>query len=123
MSEKSYVGMCDCFFCGEPKELLLDRRLRNSLPKHAVYDKYPCDKCAEWMKQGVMFISIRDGEEQSENPYRTGKLSVIRDEAIRRMPIDEALKAHILKARVCFIEDAIWERFGFGSRIVCNERM
>lgn len=111
MNELSHVGMSTCFFCGEVKEIVLDRRLRNTLPRQACYNHEPCDKCKKLMEQGVMFISVRDGE-GSENPYRTGKLCVVKDEAVRRWPLDEPLKADILRKRVCFIEDSVWQRIG-----------
>ena len=110
---KSYVGLSDCFFCGESKEVLLDRRLHNSLPHRAVYNREPCPKCKALMAQGVMFISVRDGEPQSDNPYRSGRLCVIKEDAVQRMPVDEAMKAQLLKTRVCFIEDAVWQKLGF----------
>lgn len=113
-SEKSYVGMSNCFFCGEPKEILLDRRMRNTLPHSAVYNKQPCDKCASLMTLGVIFISVRDGEPQTDNPYRTGKFCVIKEEVVKRLPVNSPeLLAGILKARVCFLEDAVWEKLGF----------
>jgi hypothetical protein len=120
--EKSYVGMMTCFYCGEPSGILLDRRLRNTLPRQAVYDREPCDKCKSLLSQGVMFISVRDGEPKSDNPYRTGKLSVIRDDAVKRMPIDEELKKLILKSRVCFIPDEVWAKLGFPTENIDNTK-
>jgi hypothetical protein len=38
-TNKSYVGMANCFLCGEVKHLLIDRRLKNTLSQNAVYDK------------------------------------------------------------------------------------
>lgn len=112
----SYVGLSDCFFCGESKEVLLDRRLYNTLPHRAVYNHEPCDKCKELMTQGVMFISVRNGEQPSNNPFRTGKMCVIKDDAVRRMPVSPELLESTLKKRVCFIEDAVWEKLGFPTK-------
>lgn len=110
--EKSYVGMSDCYICGKPKELLLDKRLRNVLPKNAVYDKEPCAECKTHMQIGVILIGVRDGEQQSDNPYRSGHFFVVKDDAIKRMPMDEKLKADILKKRIVFIEESVLKRFG-----------
>lgn len=110
--DKSYVGMANCFICGEAKHLLLDRRLKNSLPQSAIYDKEPCDKCKEIMEQGVLFIGVRDGEQESDNPYLTGQIIGIKEEAVKNMPINEELKKDILKRRACFIEEAVLKSFG-----------
>jgi hypothetical protein len=111
--EKSYVGMSDCFICGKPKEILLNKYLKDTLPRNAVYDKEPCNECKEWMKKGVIVIGVRDGEPQSDNPYRTGQFFVVKDDAIKRMPMDEKLKADILKKRIVFIEESVLRKFGF----------
>jgi len=116
VEDKSYVGMRTCFFCGEVKDLILDRRLKNSLPKEACYDKEPCDKCKGYMNQGIIFISIRDGEPQSDNPFRTGRWFVVKEEAVRRMPLNADLLEHILKKRITFVEDKVLDAMGFPKK-------
>jgi hypothetical protein len=73
------------------------------------------------MKIGVILISIRDGEaakgEEAQrldpkaipNPYRTGRVCVIRNEAAQRLfkPNHSALKF-----RWCFVEDGAWKKWG-----------
>lgn len=54
---KSYVGTSVCFFCSEPKEVLLDRRLKNTLEQNMLLDLVPCDKCKELMELGIILIS------------------------------------------------------------------
>lgn len=105
--EKSHVGMATCFICGEVKHLLLDRRLRNTLVRQACYDKEPCDKCKEYMENGTILISVRDGEEekQKDNPYRTGGWVVITKEAAERMFGENAPK-------IAFVEDELWDKIG-----------
>jgi hypothetical protein len=90
----------------EAKGILLDHRLKNSLPKLACYDKEPCDKCKEYMKQGIILISVRDGE-GGDNPYRTGGWTVIKEEAVRRM-----FKDVDLYKRVAFVHDSVWDMVG-----------
>ena len=109
--DKSHVGMMNCFLCNEPKGLLLDRRLKDSLPHSAVYDKEPCDKCKEHMKQGIIIISTRDGE-SGENPYRTGGWWVVKEEMIKRLIKPKALLNDVLKKRVLFMEDTICTKVG-----------
>ncbi len=117
MEDKSHVGMATCFVCGEVKHLLLDRRLKNSLPREACYDKEPCDKCKEHMKQGIIFISVLKGA-AGDNPYRTGRFFVVKEEAVKRMPIQEDLKVSILKSRISFVEDEVLDNLGFPKQEV-----
>jgi hypothetical protein len=66
------------------------------------------------MTKGVIVISVRDGEcdRERKNPYRTGGWVVLRDEAIRRLPVDSNLIETMLKNRFCFVEDEVWDRLG-----------
>lgn len=114
MSEKSYVGMTQCFWCGDTKnEILLDRRLKDSLPRKAVYDKEPCDKCRDWMTKGVILISV-DAEKSKhdpQNPYRTGGMAVITDEAVTKI-FDTKMANQLKEQRVGFLEDEAWRMLG-----------
>ena len=110
-AEKSHVGMSLCFFCNEPKEIFLDRRLEKSLPREAVYNHEPCDKCKEYMRQGIIVISVRDGENR-DNPYRTGGWWVIKEDALTNCIDDKKLQEDILLKRVVFIEDSVCQRIG-----------
>jgi len=111
MEERDFVGVDVCFVCGEPKGVLLDRRLKKSLPRKAVYNDEPCDKCKEIMKKGVIFIGVRDGEQDRKNPYRTGHFIGIKEEAIRKM-IKEPLLSKILKKRLCYVEKSVLVKLG-----------
>ena len=110
------VGMVNCFFCGEPKGIIMNTRLTKKNAKqikeihnHAI-DYEPCDKCKALMKQGIMFVSVRDGE-SGNNPYRTGKMCVIKEEAVKNM-VSPELYEHLKRVRFGFIEDSIWEQLG-----------
>ncbi len=109
--DKDFVGMSSCFFCGEVKELMLDRRLKKSFPKSACYNKEPCDNCKKVMKQGVLFIAVRDGEQGKENPYRTGQIIGLKEKAVKEV-ITEPLLSQILKSRVCFVELEVLKQMG-----------
>lgn len=103
-----------CYFCNKPKNevALLGAAYKGQAPMHLCIDKQPCEECAGWMTQGVIFCSVRDGE-SGENPYRTGKWCVIKAEAVERWhDLDPGKKEHILKARFCFIEDKVWATLG-----------
>lgn len=115
-TEKSFVGMSNCFICGEVKELLLDRRLKPSLPQSAVYNKEPCDKCKKIMKVGILFVGVKNGEyekaEDKNNPYRTGQIIGIKEDAFMQMPINKELKQEIFKKRLCYMEEDVLKQMG-----------
>lgn len=113
--EKDFVGMADCFLCGEPKYLVLDRRMKKTFPKSAVYDKEPCDKCEGFMQKGIILIGVRDGE-SGDNPYRTGKLWVVKEEVVKRLYGNSKYGRNILKSRVAFIEEAVYKKLGLDKK-------
>jgi len=105
-----------CFYCQKEKnELILagvaGRRIRreagaNTDARGLCFSKEPCDECKSIMEQGVIFISVKDGEHGSDNPYRTGGWCALTLEAAERMGID------IEKQRVFFIEDSMYDKIG-----------
>ena len=139
MNDLSYVGMTQCFLCGEDKDIVIDRRLRESLPRHVgVTDLEPCGKCKDFMKMGVIVVAY--DEEKTDfldtiklpNPenkhvpidtkmpnfHRTGGWWVVRDDAIERMipalGVDaEPILTQALKQRVLFLPDKVCEFLGF----------
>jgi hypothetical protein len=59
-----------CFFCMKDKnELILAGRLRDDAeaPRNMVWDMGPCDECDALMSQGVLMISVADGEMEKED--------------------------------------------------------
>ncbi len=99
-----------CFYCGEDKNMLiLAGRLPGDAeaPHRAVWDKEPCDKCQEHMKQGIILISVKEGSDH-DNPYRTGGWVVIKEEAFDRIFGAEYRE----KTRVCFVNDRSWDMIG-----------
>jgi hypothetical protein len=118
IQEKSYVGMAQCFFCNEDSVILLDRRLKNSLPMRVgVIDMTPCNKCADLMKKGIILISISNDttEEQMQgpmpNPYRTGGWCVVTQDAVERA-FDGKFREFAIEKRFLFINDEAWEHLG-----------
>lgn len=114
-----------CFFCGEAKGVILFGKIRGGPEYGTEYDREaprmvcinhePCDKCAEHMKLGVMLIQVRD-KDPSDNPYRTGVMCVLKDEAITRI-IQPELAAEILKKRVAFVLKDDWELLGLPTEV------
>lgn len=112
------VAIPTCFFCGRDKnEIIMNNTLtpfhkRKVEEDHGKYiDFQPCSECAEYMKQGIILVSIRDGE-KSKNPYRTGNYAVVKEEAIKNWIEDKDLAKRICQVRFCFIEDTTWDKIG-----------
>lgn len=127
--------MTTCFYCNELASILLvgsrtkkfkeiglakkDGEMNMNI---GVIDAKPCSQCERYMKQGVILISIRDGEETEmenakrekrlPNPYRTGGWAVVRDEFIQRVINPPELASQILKQRFCFVPDYAWDKLG-----------
>lgn len=97
-----------CFLCGKEKNeiALLGAAYKSEAPMHMCINKEPCDQCKEYMKQGILLISVRDNTDQ-ENPYRTGHIAVIKEEAAKNI-----FGTDILKSRAAFIEDSLWNKIG-----------
>lgn len=114
-----------CYVCGKDIEVILFGHLKNKdesckkcgepygdieAPRQICLDKEPCDKCKEYMKQGIILIGVRDGE-SGENPYRTGEFLVIKQEAAERLFCGEAGKA-TLEKRIAFVEQRVLKATG-----------
>jgi len=96
-------SMSMCFLCGgEKNEIILPGLLKDDreAPKQAIWNKEPCEKCKSILDVGVMFIEVRDDESGNE-PFRTGKIVGIREEAVFRM-----VPGYNLKERICYIEES-----------------
>lgn len=108
-----------CFVCGKEKnELLLMGRMWDKekqkeieAPRDMVWDREPCQECKEWMKKGVILISVRDGENDENNPWRTGGWVVMKEEAVRNI-FGGAVVEEVLKKRMAFVEDKAWDEVG-----------
>ena len=116
--------MTTCFYCGESKDILLvgsattefkkvglsdyDGRMN---PNIGVIDKEPCSKCAKYMEQGIICISVKDDSVGSDNPFRTGGWAVVKDSAFDTF-LDRDILLNIKKSRVVFIPDTVWDNMG-----------
>jgi hypothetical protein len=102
-----------CQMCGKDIGLALFGRLEGDAEApRQVLDPEPCDECKSLMEQGVMLIEVDvDKTDDEKNPWRTGRIAVLRDEAISRIFDPESAKA-ALERRVAFVEIAFYERLG-----------
>lgn len=126
-------GLENCFYCNEPKGVILFGAIGYGSKKHKmiqsagldigrdgeapnglITDMEPCQKCQDYMKQGVILISTKEpqNEDDQRNPYRTGGWVVVRDDFIKRVVNPKQLADEILKKRVAFIPDEAWDMLG-----------
>jgi hypothetical protein len=100
--EKSYVGMQMCPICKkEATGILMDRRLKASLPRQSLGVE-PCDKCRKkYLKNGILMI----------NPY-TGSLVVIRESAFKRI----FKNTPVPPKRIAFAQEEVLQRLRGGSK-------
>ena len=68
------------------------------------------------MEQGIILVSIRDGESTS-NPYRTGGFVVVKEDAVKEFSTPEMFEK-VKKARFAFIEDSVWNALGLPRKEV-----
>ena len=76
-------------------------------------DAPPCAECQEPQSKGVILISC-DEEKTTDpkNPWRTGGWCVVRDDYIKRVVQSKDVAAEILKHRVAFLPDDVWDTLG-----------
>ena len=101
---KSHVGMQVCFICLEPKGILLDRRLKETLEDKMITDMEPCDKCKEHMKLGIILVRANGNENQFNGAY-----VVVKEEAVRQIfERWEHLDA-VMDKRIAILEDKVFD--------------
>ena len=111
MKDNFEVALTKCFFCGENDKIVMNTRLNSRVAgavKKAhgkVIDYEPCNDCKENMKKGVMVIETKDGE-KGHNPFRTGRIAVIKDDAIKELITDEVLLGDVLDKRMMYIHES-----------------
>jgi hypothetical protein len=127
LDEKHGVNptMSQCFFCGKDKDVLLigkpkkemyeqglcesDGRMKTRI---GVIDMEPCNECADYMKQGIILISVKNEDVNSKNPYRTGGWVVVKEDALDNSLTDPEMLRQIKKVRFCFVPDNAWDYLG-----------
>ena len=126
MNEKGklQVVLTKCYYCGEGADLLLNRNIgRHSAQLEELDGKVvsmePCAKRAEYMKKGVILVTVDDSKsipgwqnDRPPNPHRTGGFFVVRDDFIRRVFRPEEVVEQIIKRRFSFIAHEAAEKLG-----------
>lgn len=109
------VALIRCFFCGEDKGLIMNRRLTAKAAEEVrecngkAVDLEPCNDCKELMEKGVLLIEYREGTEPDF--YRTGVLAVVKDKAIKKV-FPKEIADDAIKRRFCFVSNTIWDKMG-----------
>jgi len=117
ISEKHGVNpsLMVCYFCQKEYGVALLGRLPGDAvaPRSACYNREPCPECQQHMTNGIILISVDETKTKDQNnPWRTGGWCVVREDAIRRIVRPKELLDNILKHRVAFLPDDVWDQLG-----------
>ena len=92
MSDKSYVTMEQhrCLVCGQDYDtgsILIDRRLKNSFDRYTVTGTGLCPEHKKLHEDGFVALVEADPAKSNDprNPYRTGRIAHIKEEAFDRV--------------------------------------
>jgi hypothetical protein len=119
-----------CYYCLRDKGVVLFGWLKGDAeaPRQVCLNMEPCNDCAKLMRQGIIVISIRNGEKppaagEMPNPHRTGGWCVVQEDAVRRILKKGRLLDTVLRRRFMFVEDEAYDRCGFprGETVTDNE--
>ena len=136
LSKEHGVNPCIpiCFWCGEDKnEVALLGKLPGDVaaPMKAIIDFEPCDKCKEFMEQGITLIGVTTVQPENGIPsigddlYPSGAWSVLREESefcqdlLNAEP--EERRETILKTRKCLIDDDVLRAIIAGAEAAAQE--
>lgn len=144
-------SVTQCFYCGEDCGIALfgsgfrENGVEAEAPRNiGVLDMTPCSKCEDYMKQGIIVISMRDGEaarieeqrldwkarfdalskydrKHDARPfipevYRTGLWTVIKADSRVFTDMNSAeLRGSILRQRWTFMENGVVDKLGLGA--------
>lgn len=122
------VALTKCFFCNEDDAIILNTKLTSFFANKVkeahgkVISMDPCNKCRDFMKMGVIAITIDDSKSDPgwnrpdgtdhwmPNPYRAGGWFVVKDDFVKRLP--EPFSSHALKHRFMFMEHEAAKQIG-----------
>ena len=93
-----------CFICLEPKGILLNRRLKETLEDKMITDMEPCDKCKEHMKLGIILVRANGNENQFNGAY-----VVVKEEAVRKVFKRWEHLDSVIDKRIAILEDKVFD--------------
>ena len=105
-----------CPVCGNKhdEQILIHKRLRDlsKMDKQVVgYSKDPCKQCQEYMTMGLLIIEVDDATSTPNNPYRTGKVYVIKREAGEQI-FTEVFNQPYPEKNCCFMTSEVTAKLG-----------
>lgn len=99
-----------CFICGKETNLILfgtsykDEEGKTAKAPMRTCSGGLCDSCQKIIDEGgIFFIAVQDGE-KSNNPYRTGQISALKEEAVQRIFPDFPYK------KINYIEESAYKQ-------------
>lgn len=99
-----------CFICGKATSVVLfgtsykDENGKTTEAPQKVCTGQLCNDCQKVIdKGGIFFIACKDGE-SSNNPYRTGQIGALKEEAVQRIFPDFPYK------KVNYIEESAYKQ-------------
>lgn len=104
-----------CFICGKETNVVLfgasykDENGKTTEAPRRVCTGQLCDNCQKVIDEGgIFFIAIKDGE-SGKNPWRTGQITAIKEEAVQKIFTDFPYK------KINYIEESTYKQI-FESR-------
>lgn len=99
-----------CFICGKETNLVLfgtsykDENGKTAQAPMKICTGDICDNCKQIIEEGgIFFIAVKDGE-RGNNPYRTGQITAVKEEAVQRMFPDFPYK------KINYIEESAYKQ-------------
>ena len=106
-----------CFICGKETNLILfgtaykDENGKMAEAPRTVCSGGLCGTCQKVIDEGgIFFIAVKDGE-SGKNPYRTGQIGALKEEAVQKMFPDFPYQ------KINYIEESAYKQI-FESRTV-----
>lgn len=99
-----------CFICGKETNVVLlgtsykDENGKTAEAPRKVCTGQLCDNCQKVIDEGgIFFITVKDGE-SGNNPWRTGQIGALKEEAVQRMFPDFPYK------KINYIEESAYKQ-------------
>ena len=99
-----------CFICSKESNVVLfgtsykDENGKTAEAPRKVCTGQLCDDCQKVIDDGgIFFIAVKDGE-SGNNPYRTGQIGALKEEAVQRMFPDFPYK------KINYIEESTYKQ-------------
>jgi len=108
------VSLMKCYFCGGACGVALLGRLKgDEEAPSSIMSREPCETCEGYMLKGVILIAFDpDLTLEQDDPYRTGRVAVVKDEALFKLMRPGPARDEILQRRFAFVDKNTWGLVG-----------